>query len=176
VLLVLPVEVPDFPNEEAGNPPLLLAWGGRVPETVPPPSWPGLPAELDVALPGVDAKLLLDAPGELLPDDGAPEVSGIAGTPLEPLLPPPRLSGEAGVRTSTPPADPAAVPAFFELAFPAGLLAVESGLLPQAASPSAKISTADSKENRPEFLADALEKPIMRDSRELVKSNLPPHG
>ena len=44
----------------------------------------------------------MEGPGELLPDEGAPDVSGIGFMPAEPLLPPPRLSGAEGVLTSTP--------------------------------------------------------------------------
>ena len=179
VLLVLPLEAPELPKEEAGSPPLLPTCGGRVTEPLlpPPPSWPVPPVDPEVEPPDdVDAGLL-DAPGELLPEDGAPEVSGMAGMPLEPLLPPLRLSGDAGVRVSTPPEVPAAVPAFFEPAFPDELPAAESGLLPQAASPSARIiAGVASRESRQKFLADALEKPFMQDSRELEKRKLPSHG
>ncbi len=43
---------------------------------------------------------LLEAPGELLPEDGPPDVSAVGTDPLNPLLPPPRASGATGVRTS----------------------------------------------------------------------------
>ena len=43
-----------------------------------------------------------DEPLPVLPDDGAPEVSGIGATPADPELPPLRVSGATGVLTSTP--------------------------------------------------------------------------
>jgi len=43
-----------------------------------------------------------DEPLPVLPEDGAPEVSGIGATPADPELPPLRVSGAAGVLTSTP--------------------------------------------------------------------------
>ena len=48
------------------------------------------------------------APGALLAEDGPPDVSAVGTEPLGPLLPPPRVSGAVGVRTSTlPPGVPA---------------------------------------------------------------------
>lgn len=92
VLLVLPLEVPDCPSALAGTPPLLLTFGGIT---------SALPLSTGVgAVEGAGAPV--EGPGELLPDVGAPEVSGIGPTPAEPLLPPPRLSGAEGVLTSTP--------------------------------------------------------------------------
>jgi hypothetical protein len=43
-----------------------------------------------------------DEPLPVLPVDGAPDVSGIGATPADPELPPLRMSGAAGVLTSTP--------------------------------------------------------------------------
>lgn len=50
---------------------------------------------------GVDAGPAGVVPGALLAEDGPPEVSGVGTEPLGPLLPPPSVSGAAGVRTST---------------------------------------------------------------------------
>ena len=97
MLFVLPLEVPELARELAGKPPLVLTTGG-VTGTVPLLFCPLLGPSTE-ALFTVEA---LPAPGELLPEEGTPEVSGMGATPLEPLLPPPRLSGAAGVRTSTP--------------------------------------------------------------------------
>jgi hypothetical protein len=94
VLLALPLGVLCPPSELAGAPPLELTSGG-VTVTLPPPPCP----DPEPALAG-DAEV--EAPGELVPDDGAPEVSGVGIDPLKPLLPPPRASGAVGVRTSTP--------------------------------------------------------------------------
>ena len=44
----------------------------------------------------------MEAPAELLPEEGPPDVSGVGTEPLKPLLPPPRASGAAGVCTSAP--------------------------------------------------------------------------
>jgi hypothetical protein len=128
VLLVLPLEVPELPSELAGKPALLLTAGG-VPGAVPVG-----PARL-LALAGallsplaVEALPELDAPAELPPVEGAPDVSGVAADPLKPLLPPPRLSGAAGVRTSTPLDEPACEPAL-PLALPVADPAL-AGVLP----------------------------------------------
>ncbi len=77
------------------------AYLGGVTGTVAP-LWTPLLAEPVGALLVPDALPLLDAPGKLLSEVGPPEVSAVGFEPLKPLLPPPRLSGAEGVRTSTP--------------------------------------------------------------------------
>ncbi|MDB5932404.1 MAG: hypothetical protein JWR60_4111 [Polaromonas sp.] len=97
--MVLPLEL-ELPSPLAGMPPLVLTWGG-VTGTVPPPG-PVLAAEPVGSLGLVDATPLLEAPGDMLPEEGPPEVSGTGATPAAPVLLPPRASGAAGVATSVP--------------------------------------------------------------------------
>lgn len=98
---MFPPDVPDFPSALAGTPPWVVACAAEADALLP------LPVLLSdvpvaVALPAPWPGATFDAPLPVLPEDGAPEVSGTAGTPADPELPPFRVSGAAGVLTSTP--------------------------------------------------------------------------
>lgn len=75
----------------AGKPPLVVVCAPVAGAALAAPVVP-------TPCPGVTS----DEPLPVLPEDGAPEVSGTGGIPAEPELPPLRMSGATGVLTSTP--------------------------------------------------------------------------
>ena len=100
VLLVLPLVDPAPPLSLAGTPPLVVI--GALDEEAPPAWCAGPPGEAGATPAPTSPGRISDEPLPVLPEDGAPDVSGIGPTPADPELPPLRVSGATGVLTSTP--------------------------------------------------------------------------